>query len=156
MYIHNYNCLYEQIIFLLKKERKLLSNGKKHQTKSKLQPPPATTLQSYYNTRSSPLISLLYLGTYLLVRPVYFCLRIIVCSLFSLAYNYGLFKKISKNSMEYSCNFGWQSIPPSPSKRVIFRVVVELSVKPWSIKSNFCNSQPSESIRHWRRFNRPP
>ena len=87
---------------------------------------------------------------------IYFSLQIIVCSLFSLAYNYGLFKKISKNSMEYSCNFGWQSIPPSPSKRVIFRVVVELSVKPWSIKSNFCNSQPSESIRHWRRFNRPP
>ena len=87
---------------------------------------------------------------------IYFSLQIIVCSLFSLAYNHRLFKKISKNSMEYSCNFGWQSIPPSPSKRVIFRVVVELSVKPWSIKSNFCNSQPSESIRHWRRFNRPP
>ena len=95
---------------------------------------------------------------YLLVSPVgiYFSLQIIVCSLSSLAYNHRLFKKISKNSMEYSCNFGWQSIPPSPSKRVIFRVVVELSVKPWSIKSNFCNSQPSESIRHWRRFNRPP
>ena len=101
-YIHNYNCLYEQIIFLLKKERKLLSNGKKHQTKFKLQPP---TLQSYYHTRSSPLISLLYLGTYLLVRPVYFCLRIIVCSLFSLAYNYGLFKKISKIARS-GCNFG--------------------------------------------------